>query len=381
MSMLADPITRMQVWHAALPVKRPRDHGSGLVADKVEVIVLRIETRDGAYGWGEASPWAVFTGTAEANAAALQRYISPVVLGRSIGDVAAIMADADKAVVGHPEAKAALETALLDCMGRKSGLPVWALLGGRYRATIPLSVSLADPDFAADLDLMARIHAEKVNIIKLKTGTRDHKFDVDRLERLRRDYPELDIRVDYNQGMQPFEALRRLRDVEAFNVTFIEQPVPGHDRAAMAELKNALDTPILADESVFNPRQAVDAVRDRICDCISVKIMKCGGLRRGLEVAAIAEAAGMPAYGGDMFETGIAHLAGAHMIAAAPNISLGCEFYQARYYLEEDLLSAPFPIEDGHVAVPDGPGLGCDVDQDRLNHYALSAKDISAGPE
>ena len=378
MTSFNDRIRRFQVWHVALPVRRPRDHGSGRVADKVEVVIVRLETSGGVHGWGEASPWSVFTGTAEAAMAALARYLPPVVLGRPVGDVASVMADADKALVGHPEAKAALETALLDCMGRSVSLPIWALLGGRARSSIPLSVSLADPDFTADLELLSHLRADGIGIVKLKTGTKGHAFDMMRLERLRSDYANLDIRVDYNQGMQPFEALRRLRDIEAFNVTFIEQPVPGDDRAAMAELTAALDTPILADESVFGPRQAIEAVRAQICDCISVKIMKCGGIRRGMEVAAIAEAAGMPAYGGDMFETGIAHLAGTHMIAAASNISLGCEFYQARYYLEDDLLAEPFPIDKGKVVVPNGPGLGHDVDMSKLKNYAIDHKEISA---
>lgn len=377
MGPLGDAVGRIQVWHVALPVRRPRDHGSGLVSGKIEVVIMRLETEAGSDGWGEASPWAVFTGTAEASIAALSRYLAPAVLGRPVGDVAAIMADADRALVGHPEAKAALETALLDCIGRKTSMPVWALLGGRARQRIPLSVSLADPDFPADLDLLEWLRKDGIGIVKLKTGAKGHDFDIVRLERLRGDFPGLDVRVDYNQGMQPFEALRRLRDIEAFNVTFIEQPVPGGDRAAMAELTAALDTPIVADESVFDPRQALAAAQAKICDGISIKIMKCGGIRSGLQMAAIAEASGMSAYGGDMFETGIAHLAGTHMIAAAPNITLGCEFYQARYYLENDLLAAPFPIENGQVVVPDGPGLGRDVDSSKVAEYAIDYREIS----
>lgn len=374
MSYEKDSIERMTVWHAALPVRSPRDHGSGLVAGDVDVVVVRLETASGCSGFGEGSPWAVFTGTAEANAAALDRYIRPVVIGADPADIPLIMAKADKAIAGHSEAKAALETALLDCRGRASGQPVWALLGGRYRSEIPLSISLADPDFEADMSLMARVWEEGLRIVKLKTGVRGHAFDLMRLERLRKDYPELDIRIDYNQGLQPFGALRKLRDVEQFNVTFIEQPVPGRNHEAMAHFTAELDTPILADETVFSPSDAQRAIKGRLCDAVSVKIMKTGGPRRGMEVAAIAESAGLPAYGGDMFESGIAHLAGTHMVAASPNISLGCEFYQARWYLKEDLLSEPFPSDNGKVAVPDGPGLGFDVDLEKLGRYAVDTR-------
>ena len=373
-----DPVARMAVHHLRLPVRRPRDHGIGTVADAVEVVLVRLETAGGLVGWGEASPWAVFTGTAEAAAAALDRYLRPLAIGADPRELSGIMARADKVLVGHREAKAALETALLDLLGRASGLPVHALLGGACRDRIPLSVSLADPDFGADLDLLARIRAEGVGIVKVKTGVRDHRFDVDRLERLRADHADLDIRVDYNQGLAAHEALRRLRDIEAFGVTFIEQPVPGNEREAMAALSAALDTPILADESVFGPEDAVRAVRDRVADLFSVKIMKSGGPRRGLEVAAIGAAAGIACYGGDMFETGLAHLAGTHMIAAAPNISLGCEFYQARWYLMHDVLAQPFPIEDGQVVVPTAPGLGVDVDENAVRAHAVTSRDGGA---
>lgn len=371
-------IEALTVRHCALPVRRPRAHGSGTVAGNVEVVILELRTSEGVTGWGEASPWAVFTGTVEANAAALQRYIAPAVLGRPLSDVPATMAAADAAVVGHPEAKAALETALLDALGRRTGVPVWTLLGGLARERIPLSVSLADPEFSADLDLLTRVREEGINIVKLKTGVKDHTFDVRRLERLRTDQPSLDIRVDYNQGLGPFDALRRLRDIEQFSVTFIEQPVAAARRETMAMLAAALDTPLLADESVFSPDDMLAAARARICDCVSVKIMKAGGLRRGQEIAAIAAAAGITGYGGDMFETGIAHLAGTHMIAATPNISLGCEFYQARYYLDYDLLSTPFPIEHGHVRVPHTAGLGSNIDEEALSRCTLARQEVTA---
>lgn len=377
MTIVSDTVERLVVRHCALPVRRPRDHGSGLVADGIEVVLVEIVTKDGAVGWGEASPWAVFTGTAEAAAAALERYLAPAVLGRRLADIPRIMADADRALTRHPEAKAALETALLDALGKLAGMPVWALLGGKARDRIPLSVSLADPDFEVDLELVARLKRDRVNLVKLKTGTQGHAFDLKRLERLRADYPDLDIRVDYNQGMEPADALRKLRDIEAFDVTFIEQPVRGERHETMAMIAQSLDTPLLADESVFSPSDMVHAARMRLCDAVSVKIMKTGGLRAGQAVAAIAEGAGMPGYGGDMFETGIAHLAGTHMIAASPNISLGCEFYQARYYLEEDLLAEPFPIEDGHVVVPDGPGLGHEPDRERVERYTVSSQTVT----
>ncbi len=364
-------ITGFDVWHTQLPVNARRDHGIGSVEHAVDVVFLRLSSEGGQVGFGEASSWSVFTGSAEASYAALDRYIRPLVLGRTVGDRAAIMQDAAKAVAHCTEAKAALETALLDLQGRTAGLPVWALLGGKCRDSIPLSCSIADPDFNRDLDLMPRIQDDGLRIIKLKTGFKDHAFDMMRLERLRKDYPEFSIRVDYNQGLRPEVALRQVQDVASFAPDFIEQPVAAHLYALMADIRCNIDVPLLADESVFGPEDMQAAIDGRICDGVSIKIMKAGGLVRAQTVARMAANVGLSAYGGDMFEAGIAHLAGTHMIAATPEITLGCEFYQARYFLVEDVLSTPFELKSGQVQVPQDPGLGPLPDVDKLDHYAL----------
>ncbi len=369
-----DPkITGMKLWHLSLPVNARRDHGIGSVEHAVEIVVVRLTTEDGIVGFGEASPWVVFTGSVEATYAALDRYIRPMVIGQNLADHAAIMERAQYAVAHCTEAKAALDTALFDLRGRLTGRPVWALLGGQYRDRIPLSCSIADPYFDKDLALMARLRADGVRIIKLKTGFKDHAFDMMRLEHLRADFPEFDIRVDYNQGLHHDVAMSCVRDVASFAPTFIEQPVKAHLHDLMARLRDSIDVPLLADESIFGPE---DLRRlDHIADGVSIKIMKAGGLTRAQTVARMAAAKGLSAYGGDMFEAGLAHLAGTHMIAATPEITLGCEFYQASYFLREDILATPFPVEDGKVVVPEGPGLGIDVNEDLLDKYAVRASE------
>ncbi|MDP5217555.1 enolase C-terminal domain-like protein [Ruegeria sp. 2205SS24-7] len=371
MSNLDQRITGFDLWHLALPVRSARDHGIGRVEGHCEVIILRLTSEDGSQGFGEASPWSVFTGTPEASYAALDRYMRPLVVGQRIADRAGIMGQATRAVAHCTEAKAALDSALLDLTGRVSGMPVWALLGGRCRDRIPLSCSIANPDFDADIALMERLRDDGVGIIKLKTGFRDHAFDVMRLERIARDFPDFRVRLDYNQGLEIGEAMDRVRDVAQFGPDFIEQPVRATEFDMMARLRASIDIPLLADESVFGPEDMTRAAREGICDGVSIKIMKSGGLARGQTVARIAAANGLTAYGGDMFEAGLAHLAGTHMIAATPEITLGCEFYQASYYLREDILQTPFLVAEGHVIVPDGAGLGAVPDIDRLAHYAV----------
>ncbi len=377
MGDLTQKIIGYDLWHLELPVTSRRDHGIGSVEGICEVVVLRLRSEDGNEGFGEASPWSVFTGTPEATYAALDRYLRPLVVGARVGDRSAIMAQAAYAVAHCTEAKAALETALLDLAGRISKVPVWSLLGGKCRGTIPLSCSIANPDFAQDVELLAQLQADGVRIVKLKTGFKDHAFDIMRLEYLAQNHPEFRVRVDYNQGLSIEDAPAQVRDVAQFAPDFIEQPVRAHHFGMMGKLRQMIDVPLLADESVFGPEDMERAARDGICDGVSVKIMKSGGPTRGQTVARIAAAHGLTAYGGDMFEAGLAHLAGTHMIAATPEITLGCEFYQASYFLKEDILENPFQVSSGEVVVPDAPGLGNRPDVTKLEHYAV-AKAVGA---
>ena len=373
LATLEEKIVAMDVWHVALPVNSRRDHGIGTVADAIEIVGVRLTGESGQPGFGEASPWSVVPGTPEARFAALDRYLRPHVVGRKLGDFEATMALARKAVVHCTEAKAALEAAWLDLAGKILAKPVWALLGAQCRSTIPLSVSLANPDFDQDKELVQRLIDDQVGFVKLKTGFKDHAFDMMRLEYLQTQCPSLTVRVDYNQGLTVEQALKDVPEIDQLAPSFIEQPVAHYEYEAMAQLRSLTQAPLLADESVFGPQDMRRAIREQICDGVSVKIMKSAGMVQGMEVARLAAEAGLPAYGGDMFESGLAHLAGVHMIACAPNISLGCEFYQATYYLNQDLMDAPFPIEAGQVVVPDCPGLGMNVDMQVLEQHAVVA--------
>ena len=366
---LEQVITGFDIWHLEVPVTSRRDHGIGAIDGAFEVVVLRLTVEDGTHGWGEAACWSVFTGSPEASYAALDRYLRPLVVGRQIGERDQIMADALYAIAHATEAKAALESALLDLEGKLTGRSVCDILGGRLQDRIPLSVSIANPDFAADIALMERIRDDGIRLVKLKTGFRDHAFDVERCEHIRAHFPEFGLRIDYNQGLGVEEAKARVLDLANFKPDFIEQPVRAHEYACMAALRAASPVPLLADESIFGPEDMARAAREKIADGVSIKVMKSGGLSRAQETARMAAKAGWSAYGGDMHETGLAHLAGLHLLAATPEITLGCEFYHARYYVQKDILLRPFAIEDGKAVVPEGPGLGIDPDPEMLEAY------------
>lgn len=371
----SDTIRSVEVMLVQWPLKMKRRHGVGDVERSMPGVVLKLVAEDGTVGWGEAAPWSVFSGTAEANAAALDVYLRPLLIGRRASDVARLMDEAAHTIVGHGEAKAAMEMALYDLWGKSAGLRVADLLGGVYRDRIPLSVSIANPDFDADLEFMAERLAEGARLFKVKTGFLTHKEDLARLEALKVRLPDdAEIRIDYNQGLDPYGAVAKLRDMERFSPGFIEQPVKRDQRAAMKDLAVAIDTPILADESVFTPAEAIGLVADRFADAVSIKLMKAGGLTAARTIANIAGAAGIPAYGGTMYEAGLALSAGIHLVAATPNISLGAEFYTSTFVIGVEILRNPVRLDDGFSHLPLGPGLGVEIDEDALASVTIAAR-------
>lgn len=372
---MTDKVAALEARLIASPIKMKRSQGVGTVAGSVKRVILRLRTKDGVEGLGEAAPWEVFSGTAEAALAALDTYLRPIVIGADPWRIQEVMAACDRALFEHPEAKAAVEMALFDICGKIAGRPVHDLIGGRVRDRVPLSVSIANPDIGADIAMAKSLYAEGVRIFKVKTGFSTRENDLARLTRIRTDLPpDIDLRVDYNQGLEAYDALRHCREVEAFKPTFIEQPVKRPLLAVMAALTAALDTPVMADEAAFNAAEAQRVVEMRAADIVSVKLMKSAGILGARKINAICEAAGIPCYGGTLWEGGIALAAGTHFISGTANMSLGCEFYMPKVALGEDILARMTPIVDGHVMVPEGPGLGVELDEDALERQTLEKR-------
>ena len=370
--------TSMTLWLVENKIAMKRSQGVGSIANTIKRIIIRIDTDSGISGYGEAAPWAVFSGTTEAGVAVLANYFWPEVKGQKVADIPKIMKACDRAAVGHPEAKAAIEMALYDIVGKASDLPIYQLLGGKVKDKIPFSFSIANPDLDADLELTSRMYEEGSRIFKIKTGfVEDHDEDVRRVARIREHLPDdTDLRIDYNQGLPAFGALQKLKQMEEFRPTFLEQPVKAHLWDVMADLTANLVTPILADESVFNAASASDAVQRKIAKAFSIKIMKAGGLANGRAIASIAEQAGIPCYGGTLFEGAIALNAAAHFIVATENMSLGCEFYMPRYVMAPDELEASVDIRDGYVYPPEGPGLGLSINEDAINRTSIETLNL-----
>ena len=188
-------ISAVSVFALRIPVRAVHSHGIGDIAASTNVVV-RLDTDAGITGWGEAAPWTVFTGSPEASAAALDIYLRPLLLGADPFRIEALLAAANRSVVHCTEAKAAMEMALFDIVGKALGVPVSELLGGRVRDEIPLSFSVANPDFSEDVDLVRQLCADGIRLFKVKAGFAEHAEDLRRLTRLKAILPaDAQIRI------------------------------------------------------------------------------------------------------------------------------------------------------------------------------------------
>lgn len=365
---------KISAWDSTV-VKPPLRHRGRLgvgALDTVENVILVVRTDDGLRGVGEASPWPVFAETPWGTKDAIDRYLMPCLVGADPRDIEAHLERMERVLAGYPFAKAAVEMALLDLAARAAEVPLYRLLGGRLRDRIPLSHSIANQVAEEDADEIAGLLEQGIRIFKVKTGVLGLQAELQRLGRVRRVLPEhADLRLDFNQGLRRDTALTTVRALETFRPTFMEQPLPRWDVAGMAEIAAAVDTPIMADESVFSLHDALRVVEARGADIVSIKIMKPGGILASKRVAAVCQAAGIPCYAGAMWESGIGIAASLHFAVSTPNVVYGSDFYIPNFLLLDDLIEESLEVEDGSILVPEGPGLGVTLDEEAVARFRV----------
>lgn len=349
-------IVGIKVFLAELQYVEPFKIALGTLAISRNVIV-KILTDEGIVGWGEASPSRRITGeTVESTMYAVKNYLKPILVGKDPICVNDILKEIDKNLQGHTSAKAAVDMALYDILGKNSNLPLYRLLGSsRNTVVTDITIGIKSPEE------MAKSAVEFVNrgfrTLKIKVGM-DPLEDVERVRAVREAVGnKIIIRVDANQGWTPKQAVKTIKTVEKYDIELVEQPVPWWDLNGMAFVRENIDTPIAADESVHSPIDALRLVQSRAADIINIKLMKCGGISKALKVANIAEAADVELMIGCMGESTLGITGAAHFAAAIDSIK----------YVDLDsdlLLKDNIVIEGGAVidkdirSLPSDPGLG-----------------------
>jgi muconate cycloisomerase len=275
-----------------------------------------------------------------------------------------------KAVRGNHFAKCAVETALLDAFGKRNGLSVADLLGGRVRDRLPVAWTLASGDTARDIaEAEEMLSRRRHNVFKLKIGRNEVGADIAHVEAIKRAVGDrASVRVDVNQAWSETTAAKAIAQLEAVGVDLVEQPIAQSNRRGMARLAANAIMPIMADEALHGPETAFDYASHSAADVFAVKIAQSGGLFAGGRVAAIADAAGIGLYGGTMLEGPVGSVASAHLFATLPHLEWGTELF-GPLLLTEEILTEPLDYSEFSLAIPTGPGLGITLDESKLDRF------------
>lgn len=365
-------IEQIEVIPARLPLREPFVVAYATQAD-IPTVFVRVTTRGGLVGWGEATPDPNVTGESFASTAAMLRDdLAPRLIGHDARDRESANHKVDALIEQAPAAKAALDIALHDLVARAHDLPLWALLGGRSKPHLQISrvVSMKAPAAMA-ADALQHV-ADGFATVKLKVGDAARpQLDVARIAAVRAAIgPEIKIKIDANQGWKtPGIAIQAIRGALASQPEYFEQPVAQWDIEGLAEVRRQTGATIMADEACHGPREMQRIVALRAADLVNIKLMKTGGLFNAMRVNAIAEAAGIAAQVGTMVESSIASAAGLHLAMALANVKT-VEMGGPLMITEEIGNLRAFYNRDT-ITLPDGPGLGVTIDERAVKRFGL----------
>ena len=296
------------------------------------LVIVRLRSSDGIEGIGEATTIGGLSygdESPEGIKLTIDTYLAPALVGQDATNINGAMLRLNKIARGNRFAKCAIETALLDAQGKRLGVPVSTLLGGAVRKTLPVLWTLASGDTQRDIEEAEMLLAERRhNTFKLKIGRRSVRDDVAHVSKIKAALGDrAKVTVDVNQAWNEADAALGIEALEAAGIDLIEQPTPREQRGALARLAARFIVPIMADEAVTGPEDALELVRDACADVFALKIAKSGGIYGMMRTAAIADAAGVSLYGGTMLEGSIGSIASAHGFSALPQLAWGTELF------------------------------------------------------
>lgn len=350
-------ITEIRLGILSVPLRVPFKTALRTV-NSVEDVIVEIHTDTGAVGYGEAPPTAAVTGdTTGSIIGAIRDVISKHLVGRDVDDFENLMLTLNQCIVKNTSAKAAVDMALWDLYGQLHQIPVYKLLGGsRNKIVTDITISVNSPEEMAQDAVNAKERG--YDCLKIKVG-KDASMDLERLIAVRKAVGnDMLLRIDANQGWNPKEAVRLLNAMQekGLMIEFVEQPVKAHDFEGMKYVTEHSYVPVLADESVFSPEDALKIMQMRAADYVNIKLMKCGGIYNALKIASAAEVYGVECMIGCMLEAKVSVNAAVHLACAKQIIT--------KIDLDGPVLCKVDPVIGGAVfdekdiTVSDAPGLG-----------------------
>jgi L-alanine-DL-glutamate epimerase-like enolase superfamily enzyme len=362
-------IKRVEPIAVSFPMKKPVVM-AGEEVRQADNVLVRIEADNGVVGWGEAASAPTMTGETVESMMAAVGYLTPAVEGRPAQDISGTLVAMAARMYGNSAAKAAIEIALHDLVGRATGQPAYALLGGKQRSRMAILGVIGTGELASDLREAERKKAEGYTAFKIKVGIDKPLIDGERTRRVCAILgTDALISSDANQGWSSEEATQYVRAVAGTGLDFFEQPVQADDIAGMAAVAAAApDIAIGADESIHSLEDIRRHHERHAARGVSLKTIKLGGMRGVMEAGRLSDRLGLKVnVAAKTGESSIACAAATHIAAALPQIAWGLTL--SNEGLAEDTTARPIRIERGHVEVSDRPGLGIDVDEDRIRRH------------
>lgn len=357
-----------------VPIPTIRTHKLACTVMKEQTLVLvHIQTEDGFEGWGEAttigglsyaeeSPHGIKTN--------IDTYFAPLLIKEAPTSTAKAMQLLSQHISGNRFAKCAIETALLDIEGKRLGVPVSELLGGRVRDTLGVAWTLASGNTEKDIaEAKEMVAQQRHRIFKLKIGSNPLEQDLNHVLAIKDALPDCRITVDVNQAWTELEAIKGIQRLQDGHIDLIEQPISMRNKDGLKRLKEHFDVAIMADEIVQDPQNAFHLAAAHCADVFAVKINQAGGLKAGCLIGQLAHLAGIELYGGTMLEGPIGTAASAHVFSTFPTLNFDTELF-GPLLLTDDILVRPLDYHDFSLNVPTGAGLGIEVDRDKVSYYA-----------
>lgn len=350
-------ITEVRIGRISVPLRVPFKTALRRV-DSVEDVIVEIHTDTGAVGYGEAPPTGVITGdTTGAIIGALKDHIIKTIIGRDVDDFEALTDCVQKCIIHNSSAKAAVDMALWDLYGQLYNIPVYKLLGGsKDKIVTDITISVNSPEEMAR-DAITAIN-RGYDTLKVKVGV-NPKLDVERLSAIRNAIgSRAKLRIDANQAWKPQEAVRILNQMQeqGLDIELVEQPVIAHDIEGLKYVTERSYVPVLADESVFSPLDAMKIIQSGAADLINIKLMKCGGITPALKIADAASIMGVECMLGCMLEAKVSVNAAVH-VACARSIITKIDL-DGPVLCSEDPIIGGSIFDEKDITVSKAPGLG-----------------------
>lgn len=348
-------ITALEAWRSELPLREPYRIAYETI-DRCQVVFVRILTAGELVGLGCGTADPAMTGeTSDSVLQALEDVARPLLVGEDPLRPALHLERLREPLASRPAARAAVDLALHDLVGRAAGLPLWRLLGGfrsRIRTSVTIGIVPLEETVSRALELVGR----GFRCLKIKGGD-DPGADAERVRRVREAVgDEVELRFDANQGYTVEEAVRFVDRVKGIGVELLEQPTPAGEPQLLGRVTEAVPLPVMADESLRSLRDAYRLAHGELADMVNIKLQKVGGLAEAGRINAVARAGGLEAMVGCLDEPALGIAAGLALALAAPNVEYAD--LDGHLDLAEDPTAGAVRLERGVLRPTDLPGLG-----------------------